>query len=108
MKTSNQIQIEIDALNSKIASLQIELKKPMVLAEAAKIKRSISAIKKQVNEIKECLKVVESGITEQTINKQTERLTLSLKKYKECFDSLTDLATKQGWVKSKEYKKGCF
>jgi predicted nucleic acid-binding Zn-ribbon protein len=105
MKTSIQIQVEIDALNTKVASMQADLKKPMVLAEAAKIKRSISAIKKQVKEIKECLKVVESGITEQVVNKQIDRLNLSLKKYKECFTSLTDLATNQGWVKSKEYKK---
>lgn len=105
MKTSIQIQSEISLLNAKIDSLYSDLKKQMVAQEATKVKRSISAIKKQVKEVKECLKVVESGITEQVINKQIERLSLSLKKYKECFDSLTSLATKQGWLKTKEYKK---
>lgn len=105
MKTSQTIKADISNVESKIKELNDSLKIPSTKQIIDRAKRQIKRLKLDVKEKKECLKVVESGITEQTILKQIERLEVSLKKYKECFSKLTDLATKQGWVKSKEYKK---
>lgn len=105
MKTSQSIKIDISNVESKIKELNESLKIPSTKQIIDRAKRQIKQLKLDAKEKKECLKVVESGITDQTIKKQIERLEVSLKKYKECFTKLTDLATKQGLVKSKEYRK---
>ena len=105
MKTSQSIKSDISNVESKIKELDESLKIPSTKQIVDRAKRQIKQLKVDVKEKKECLKIVESGMTEQTISKQIERLEVSIKKYKECFTQLTDLATKQGWVKSKEYRK---
>jgi DNA repair exonuclease SbcCD ATPase subunit len=105
MKTVSKIQADINSRRSEIQRLEGELKGfDLDLKLRRSIKAKVRALKSEVKELKECVKVVEFT-SEDVLRRQAERVEPSLKQYSQALLSLNNLATKEGWKGSKKHKE---